>query len=242
MGETRKTFIPAAGHDWFLPLYDPLTKLLGGEAARKVLLEQADVRPGQRLLDIGCGTGSLAVLSKRLHPDVEVVGLDPDAKALALARRKAQRASVRIQFDEAFADALPYADASVDRVLSSFMLHHLQPEEKAGMLREVGRVLKANGSFHLVDFDGPRPDEDKFLARLIHSSHHLSENAVESILALMGQAGLAGPSLVSRDTMLFGCVRLNYFQAAVQASEAELWHQGRQSAQRRLKRERYDPL
>ncbi len=88
MGSSR-TYLPAAGHDWSLPLYDPIVKLLGGDAARKALLEQAALRPGQRVLDVGCGTGTLATLIKQLYPDVEVVGLDPDPKALARARRKA---------------------------------------------------------------------------------------------------------------------------------------------------------
>src|SRR5437764_7482027 len=94
MMESSRTYLPAAGHDWSLPLYDPIVKLLGGDAARKALLEQAALRPGQRVLDVGCGTGTLATLIKQLYPDVEVVGLDPDPKALARARRKAARAGV----------------------------------------------------------------------------------------------------------------------------------------------------
>ena len=61
-GGRRRTYLPAAGHDWFLPLYDPFVKLVGGDRARRALLEQAEMRPGQRVLDVGCGTGSLVVL------------------------------------------------------------------------------------------------------------------------------------------------------------------------------------
>jgi len=61
-GGHRRTYLPAAGHDWFLPLYDPFVKLVGGDRARRALLEQAEMRPGQRVLDVGCGTGSLVVL------------------------------------------------------------------------------------------------------------------------------------------------------------------------------------
>src|SRR5882724_13609781 len=77
----RRSYLPAAGHDWFLPLYDPFVKLLGGDYARRVLLDQATIRPSHHVLDVGCGTGTFVVLVKRLHPNVEVVGLDPDPKA-----------------------------------------------------------------------------------------------------------------------------------------------------------------
>src|SRR5437868_3243927 len=77
MVESARTYLPAAGRDWLLPFYDPIVKLIGGEAVRGALLDQADLRPGQRVLEIGCGTGSLTAAIKSLHPDVEVVGLDP---------------------------------------------------------------------------------------------------------------------------------------------------------------------
>src|SRR5437867_165260 len=117
--EPRRRYLPAAGHDWCLPLYDPFVKLLGGDRARRALLDQARIRSGDRVLDIGCGTGTFIVLIKRLHPDVEVVGLDPDPKALARAERKARREALSIRFDRGFSDRLPYLDGSFDRVFSS---------------------------------------------------------------------------------------------------------------------------
>jgi len=86
---SREKYIPAASHDWLLPFYDPFVKLLGADAARKTLLDQAAIQPGFRILDVGCGTGSFAILIKRLHPAVDVIGLDPDPFALARAKRKA---------------------------------------------------------------------------------------------------------------------------------------------------------
>jgi ubiquinone/menaquinone biosynthesis C-methylase UbiE len=219
MPEPSRTYIPAASHDWLLPLYDPISKLLGGDAARGALVDQALILPGQRVLDIGCGTGTLVVLIKRLHPDADVVGLDPDPKALARARRKAARASVAIQFDQGFSDALPYPDASIDRVVSSFMFHHLQGDEKERTLREVRRVLRPGGTVSLLDFDGPEAGADSFLMRLLPFRHHLRDNSEGRILALMGQTGFAGPKKVRQTAMLLGCLRMNYYQAAVPASE-----------------------
>src|SRR6516165_12517193 len=149
MSETSRTYLPAAGRDWALPLYDPFVKLLGGDAARAALLEQAALRAGHRVLDIGCGTGTLAVLIKRRYPEVEVVGLDPDPKALARAARKAQRAALSIQLDQGFSDELPYPEGSFDRVFSSFMFHHVRADQREKTLHEAWRVLRPGGSLHL---------------------------------------------------------------------------------------------
>ncbi len=216
MSEVQRTYLPAAGHDWFLPLYDPFVKLLGGDSARRALLDQTALRPGHRVLDIGCGTGTFAVLIKRFHPDVAVVGLDPDPKALARAKRKAERARVSIPLDQGFSDELPYPEASFDRVFSSFMFHHLPAGDKEKTLREVRRVLKPGGALHLVDFDGSGSSRHGFLAHLLHSSERLSDNSEARILALMNQAGFADPRKVSQRTMLF--LRIAYYLASAPAS------------------------
>jgi ubiquinone/menaquinone biosynthesis C-methylase UbiE len=201
-----KPYLPAAGHSWALPLYDPLVKVLGFDALRRELVEHQTIRPGHRVLDIGCGTGTLVVLIKRLHQDAEVVGLDPDPKALARGKRKAERAAVSVRFDQGFSDELPYPDASFDRVLSSFMFHHLQPGEREKTLREVRRVLKPGGFLHLLDFGGSGSGPHGFLARLLHVSHRLGGNFEGRILALMRQAGLLDPREVSHRGTLVGQV------------------------------------
>src|SRR5215469_12682293 len=186
--ESRRTYLPAAGHDWTLPFYDPIVKLLGGEKARRVLIDQAALQPGHRVLDIGCGTGTTAVLVKRQHPDVEVIGIDPDPKALARARRKAARAGVAIQLDRGYGDNLPYPEGSFDRVLSSLMFHHLGLEDKERTLHAARRVLKPGGEFHMVDFVGAE-DVHGFLNRLLHSRVRLKDNSERRIVELAQQAG-----------------------------------------------------
>jgi ubiquinone/menaquinone biosynthesis C-methylase UbiE len=150
MHVTRKTYLPAAGKDWLLPFYDPFTKLFGVEAAHRRLIKQATISPDNRVLEIGCGTGNLSILLKRLNPAVQVVGIDPDRKALARARRKAQQRGAAIQFDQGFSEELPYPDASFDKVFSAFMLHHVRPDAKSASLREAFRVIKPRGSLHLL--------------------------------------------------------------------------------------------
>ena len=211
MVESSRSYLPAAGRDWRLPLYDPFVKLLGGDAARSVLLEEAALRAGQRVLDVGCGTGTLATLINQLHPEVDVVGLDPDPKALARARRKAERAAVPVQFDQGFGDELPYPEASFDRGFSSFMFHHLPAEEKGSTLLEVRRVLKTGGEFYMMDFEGPHGVHG-LLARVLHAKKTLADNAEDRVLSLMRQAGFADPKKVGRRTLFFGSV--TYYRAS----------------------------
>jgi ubiquinone/menaquinone biosynthesis C-methylase UbiE len=215
MTQTQRSYLPAAGRDWALPLYDPFVKLLGIEILRRELLNQAGLRPAHRVLDIGCGTGSLATMINGLQPGVSVVGLDPDPKALERARKKAGREGVSIQFDEGFADALPYADGSFDRVLSSFMFHHLPAEQKEQTLREVRRVLAAGGSLHLLDFAAKESRTGGSLARWLHSSHHLRDNTESRILTLMREAGFASWEKLSERPILLGILRIAYYQASV---------------------------
>ena len=211
MPESTRTYLPAAGQHWSLPLYDPIVKLLGGDKARRVLIDQAAIQPGHRVLDVGCGTGTMAVLIKREHLDVTIVGLDPDPKALDRARRKAAKAGVSIQFDQGFGDELPYPEASFDRVISSFMFHHLPAEEKIKTLRAVHRVLKPGGRLHLADFEHSESGGHGFLARLFHSSERMKDNSESRVLNLMTQAGFRDPQKVGERTMFSGPIA--YFQA-----------------------------
>jgi ubiquinone/menaquinone biosynthesis C-methylase UbiE len=212
--KTRRSYVPAMGpgRAWLLPIYDPLTRVLGMGRVRGALLEQAALSSHSKVLDVGCGTGSLAVLIKQRHPTVDVVALDPDARALAKGQRKARRAGLLVQFDRGFADALTYPDAAFDRVFSSVMFHHLERDEKSRVLREIRRVLKRGGRFHMVDFVASAANGTP--SRL--SSHHrLTENAEHHVLALLTQAGFADATIIGRGALLAGHLRIAYFQGTV---------------------------
>jgi ubiquinone/menaquinone biosynthesis C-methylase UbiE len=210
---SQRQFLPAAGRDVFLPLYDPLVRLMGIDRARQKLVAHANIESGHHVLDLGCGTGTLAVMLKRRYSGLEVVGLDPDPKALRRARMKAKRAGVSVQFDEGFADELPYEEASFDRVLSSFMFHHLAEHERAKTLVEVARVLKPGGLLLLVDFVADHSAHG-FLNRLFQSHAQMKANSDEHILELMSRAGLRNPTRLQEGRMLFGLLRTSFFQAS----------------------------
>lgn len=209
---SEQTYLPAAGHDWLLPLYDPLTRLLGVQKARRMLLRQARLLPYERVLDVGCGTGALAVMIKEEHPSVDVVGLDPDPRALTRAQLKADKAGLSIRFDHGFAEALPYRDGTFDRVFSSMMLHHIEADARERALGEAHRVLKSGGRLELLDFEVPEGDGHGLLSRLFHSHGRLKDNSPTRMLELMQRAGFREVRKMASRTTLFG--RIAFYQAA----------------------------
>jgi SAM-dependent methyltransferase len=205
-----RRFLPGMGREWLLPLYDPFTRLIGIESAHQKLADQAELEAAARVLEIGCGTANLTLLVKRTRPRLEVVGLDPDPKALARASHKAKRAGLALEFKLGFADELPYPDASFDRVLSSLMFHHLEPDLRAASLREALRVLRPGGSLHLMDFGGDSHHLHG-LTRLARHSHTLKDNWDDRIPTLMRDAGFSEATETGQLVKRIG--RLTYYQA-----------------------------
>lgn len=209
IGEAERSYIPASGKRWLLPLYDPFLWLLGADRAKRPLIEQAGIESGFRVLDIGCGTGSMTVVIKKLHGDVDVVGMDPDPPALSICKRKAKRAGLSIEFDRGFSDHMPYANASFDRVLSSFMFHHLEADEKSATLSDIRRVLKAGGSLHLLDF--APADTEVGHGHLFHRASEVAERTEGRMTSLINEAGFVDAAEVRRGKIIIGPI--TYYRA-----------------------------
>ena len=171
--------------------YDVLVWLLTrGRPAhfRRRLLHLARVKTGERILDIGCGTGSLVVEAKRLvGRQGVVVGIDPSTEMIARAQRKAHRAAIDVDFREAAAERLPFPDAQFDLVTSTLMLHHLPRTVRAATVAEVTRVLKPGGRMLAVDF-GHAPDAGRTL--LSHLHRRRGHTKLDDIVALVEGARL----------------------------------------------------
>lgn len=169
--------------------YDLVAGLLlrGRERAfRERLVDLARLAPGERVLDIGCGTGSLALAARRRVGDAGAVhGIDASPEMIAVARRKARAAGVDVHFEQAAAQALPYPGAHVDAVLSTLMLHHLPRPARREALGEVRRVLAPGGRLLVVDFAAPAARRTGPLARL-HRHGHVDAH---DVLALLTDAG-----------------------------------------------------
>ena len=141
----------------FSSYYDLVTPAERSRFRRKQI-ELSGIQPGERVLDVGCGTGSLSLLSRiAVGENGAAAGIDIAPNMISAARGKAERAGLTIDFRVASVDSLPYPDGSFDAVTSTMMFHHLPVRIKERGLREIHRVLKADGRFFLCDFLTPHP-------------------------------------------------------------------------------------
>lgn len=177
MTAKRDGYIPALRFRRLTPLYDPVLKwVMQEDVFKRRLIAQAAIQDGLQVLDLGCGTGTLTLMVKRLHPRAEVTGMDGDVEVLTIAKAKAKLAGLPIAWDHGLANQLPYPDGRFDRVLSSLMLHHLKRDLKRTAFSEVLRVLRPGGEFHIMDFGPPRTPAMRGIASILRHMEETSDN------------------------------------------------------------------
>ncbi len=212
MSDDPKTYTPALGFRWLTRFYDPLLRMTLKEDKFKTLLAtQAWIRPGHRVLDLGCGTGTLTVMLKQACPAATIVGLDADAETLEIARRKAAEAGIEMELHEGMASEPPFEAKSFDRVLSSLLFHHLSTEDKRRTLARVRELLRPAGELHIADW-GKAQNLVMRLAflgvQLLDGFETTSDNVQGRLETLMSEAGFTSVSETHREMTIFGTLSL----------------------------------
>lgn len=155
-GPTAQRLIPALGYRALTPMYDFVVRITTRERRfKRALIEQAALVPGQRVLDLATGTGTLAIWMKQRHPQTAVTAIDGDPQVLELARRKSAATGVDVDWALAMATELPFPDGHFDSVTSSLFFHHLNWDDKTRTACEIARVLKPGGELHVADWGRP---------------------------------------------------------------------------------------
>ena len=158
---------------------------------RTLTVDQALLKPGEKVLDVGCGTGGVTIPAKlRVGKNGRVIGIDPAPEMIAVARRKASRAGLEIDFRVGVIESLPFPNDSFDAVTSSLMMHHLPHNLQVQGLAEIRRVLKPGGRLLIADMMRPSGSAPKrfFTSLVMHHGHSL-HFGLEDLPELLKEAG-----------------------------------------------------
>lgn len=191
-------------------IYDFVTNFLTFGQARRLrsmTIDLAMLKPGEDVLDVGCGTGGVTLPAKQhVGPSGKAAGIDPAPEMIAVASRKAQHKGLDIDFRLGVIEALPFPDASFDVVTSSLMMHHLPEQLRVKGLAEIYRVLKPGGRLLIADMSKSRSKSSSPLA--VHLALHRNmEFGIEYLQEVLKGAGFREITQLEKRFLVIGFVR-----------------------------------
>ena len=190
--------------------YDFMTNILTlGQAGRlrKLTIDLALLKPGETVLDVGCGTGAVTIPAKRRVGTAGIAaGIDPAPEMIAVAQHKAQRKGLEIDFRLGVIEALPYPDATFDAVTSSLMMHHLPAQVQVKGLAEIYRVLKPGGRLLIADMSSSKSSAVRRFFTML-AMHRGLRFGVEDLQDALNAAGFQKIEVLKQRLLILGFVR-----------------------------------
>lgn len=170
-------------HEWLTDIFVFRGKVRG---LRQKAANMACIQPGDAVLDVGCGTGTLAIeVARRVSRAGRVAGVDPGAEQITRARAKATRHHLPIEFQIGAIEQLPFPDQTFDVVLSTLMMHHLPAPLKRQGLAEIARVLKPGGHLVIADFTHKQERQGRAVR------FHAGGSRMHDLAAIVSDAGFS---------------------------------------------------
>jgi ubiquinone/menaquinone biosynthesis C-methylase UbiE len=212
MADRRQQFVPALRFDALTRIYDPIVAITARESAfKRRLLEHARIKDGEAVLDLACGTGTLAIEIKKANPKAKVSAIDGDSAILAKAEQKAKEAGVRIELQAGLSNELPYDGRSFDVVVSTLFFHHLTDEAKADTAEEVKRVLRLGGRLLIADWGRPQDPLMRMMflnVQFLDGFSNTASNVAGKLPEFLRDAGLKRVSVVDRMRTPLGTIEI----------------------------------
>jgi SAM-dependent methyltransferase len=208
----ESSYVPAAGHAALTRLYDPFMALTMREDAWRPALRDrvlAGLPEGGTVVEVGAGTGTFAIAVAAARPAARVVAIDGDPDALAIAEAKA--GAERVDWQEGMAGDLPLDDESVDAVVMSLLLHHLDADAKRAALAAARRVLRPGGELHVADWGKPRDPLIRagfLLLQALDGFPNTRDHAAGRLPDFIAAAGFAGVATWQRLRTPWGSLEL----------------------------------